>query len=104
MTDARTTVGAVAESWIDERRVVLVPKAVASLGNCGVAVVVESAAGEAALLPDELYSEARASIGDAWSADIVVKVAPAGSSMNFTATRRREVGGRHTAVPHRVSL
>jgi NAD(P) transhydrogenase subunit alpha len=40
------------------------------------AVVVESGAGEKALLPDELYTEAGASIGDAWAADVVVKVAP----------------------------
>jgi NAD(P) transhydrogenase subunit alpha len=76
MTDPQTTVGVVAESRTDERRVALVPKAVASLVSGGVAVVVESGAGEGALLPDELYTEAGASIGDAWSADIVVKVAP----------------------------
>ena len=29
-----------------------------------------------ALIPDELYTEAGATIGDAWSADVVVKVAP----------------------------
>ena len=79
MTDAQTVlvkVGVVAESGADERRVALVPKAVASLVNSGVAVVVEAGAGERALLPDELYTEAGASIGDAWAADIVVKVAP----------------------------
>src|ERR1700753_1806672 len=76
MTDPQTTVGVVAESGTDERRVALVPKAVASLVNSGVAVVVESGAGEGALLPDELYTEAGASIGDAWTADIVAKVAP----------------------------
>jgi H+-translocating NAD(P) transhydrogenase subunit alpha len=76
MTDAQTTVGVVAESGTGERRVALVPKAVAPLVNSGVAVVVESGAGERALLPDELYTEAGASIGDAWAADIVVKVAP----------------------------
>src|SRR6516225_3931654 len=76
MTDPQTTVGVVAESGTDERRVALVPKAVASLVNTGVAVVVESGAGERALLPDELYTEAGASIGDAWVADVVVKVAP----------------------------
>ena len=79
MTDAQTVtvkVGVVAESAADERRVALVPKAVASLVNSGVAVVVESGAGEGALLPDELYTEAGADIGDAWGADIVVKVAP----------------------------
>src|SRR5712671_5831449 len=79
MTDPQTVlvkVGVVAESGPDERRVALVPKAVASLVNTGVAVVVESGAGEGALLPDELYTDAGASIGDAWVADIVVKVAP----------------------------
>jgi H+-translocating NAD(P) transhydrogenase subunit alpha len=76
MTDPQTTVGVVAESGTDERRVALVPKAVASLVNSGVAVVVESGAGERALLPDQLYTEAGASIGDAWAADVVVKVAP----------------------------
>jgi H+-translocating NAD(P) transhydrogenase subunit alpha len=69
-------VGVVAESGADERRVALVPKAVASLVNSGVEVVVEAGAGEGALLPDDLYTEAGASIGDAWAADIVVKVAP----------------------------
>ncbi|WP_297848245.1 Re/Si-specific NAD(P)(+) transhydrogenase subunit alpha [Mycobacterium sp.] len=76
MTDAQTTVGVVAESGADERRVALVPKAVASLVGSGVAVVVESGAGERALLPDALYTEAGATIGDAWAAEVVVKVAP----------------------------
>src|SRR5947208_4301667 len=74
--DTQTTVGVVAESGADERRVALVPKAVAPLVRSGVPVVVESGAGERALLPDELYTEAGATIGDAWAADIVVKVAP----------------------------
>jgi H+-translocating NAD(P) transhydrogenase subunit alpha len=76
MTDTQTTVGVVAESAADERRVALVPKAVAPLVNSGIAVVVEAGAGEGALLPDDLYTEAGATIGDAWAADIVVKVAP----------------------------
>jgi NAD(P) transhydrogenase subunit alpha len=76
MTEPQTTVGVVAESGADERRVALVPKAVASLVNSGVTVLVEAGAGERALLPDELYSVAGATIGDAWDADIVVKVAP----------------------------
>jgi NAD(P) transhydrogenase subunit alpha len=76
MTDAQTVVGVVAESGADERRVALVPKAVASLVNTGLSVVVESGAGVGALLPDELYRAAGASIGDAWAADVVVKVAP----------------------------
>jgi NAD(P) transhydrogenase subunit alpha len=73
---AAPTVGVVRESGADERRVALVPKAVAALVNSGLAVVVESGAGEAALLPDDLYTEAGATIGDAWAADVVVKVAP----------------------------
>src|SRR6201997_2459875 len=76
MTDTQTTVGVVAESGTDERRVALVPKAVAPLVKSGVAVVVESGAGEGALLPDDLYTEAGATIGDGWGADVVVKVAP----------------------------
>ena len=76
MTDTKTTVGVVAESGADERRVALVPKAVATLVNSGLAVVVESGAGERALLPDDLYVESGATIGDAWAADVVVKVAP----------------------------
>jgi H+-translocating NAD(P) transhydrogenase subunit alpha len=76
MTDPQTTVGVVAESGTDERRVALVPKAVASLVNSGLAVVVEAGAGDGALLPDKLYTGAGASIGDAWAADVVVKVAP----------------------------
>src|SRR6201994_4433603 len=76
MTETQTTVGVVAESGADERRVALVPKVIAPLVKSGVAVVVQSGAGEPALLPDALYTEAGASIGDAWSADVVVKVAP----------------------------
>ena len=76
MTEPKTTVGVVAESEPDERRVALVPKAVATLVSQGVAVVVESGAGQRALLPDELYTAAGATIGDAWGCDVVVKVAP----------------------------
>lgn len=82
MTDSNTapvtpvSVGVVAEAGSDERRVALVPKAVAALVNSGVVVVVESGAGERALLPDGLYADAGAAIGDAWACDVVVKVAP----------------------------
>jgi len=76
MTDTKTTVGVVAESGSEERRVALVPKAVTTLITSGVTVVVESGAGDAALLPDDLYVAAGATIGDAWGADIVLKVAP----------------------------
>ncbi len=52
------------------------PRRSRRLVNRGVAVVVEAGAGERALLPDELYTAVGASIGDAWAADVVVKVAP----------------------------
>ncbi|CMS21578.1 NAD(P) transhydrogenase subunit alpha [Mycobacterium tuberculosis] len=93
MTDPQTQstrVGVVAESGPDERRVALVPKAVASLVNRGVAVVVEAGAGERALLPDELYTAVGASIGDAW--------APTSLSRSRRRRRRRSAGcavGRH---------
>jgi NAD(P) transhydrogenase subunit alpha len=56
--------------------VALVPKIVDRLVGKGLEVVVESGAGLGALLPDELYVEAGARIGDPWDADVVVKVAP----------------------------
>jgi NAD(P) transhydrogenase subunit alpha len=73
---AAPTIGVVRESGDGERRVALVPKAVHALAGRGLAVVVESGAGDGALLPDDLYTEAGATIGDAWGADVVVKVAP----------------------------
>lgn len=75
MTD-KTSVGVVKESGDGERRVALVPKAVHTLAGRGLEVVVEAGAGQGALLPDDLYTEAGATIGDAWGADVVVKVAP----------------------------
>jgi NAD(P) transhydrogenase subunit alpha len=72
----RPTVGVPRESNEGERRVALVPKIVAALTGKGVDVVVESGAGLGALIPDELYVGAGAKIGDPWSADVIVKVAP----------------------------
>jgi NAD(P) transhydrogenase subunit alpha len=54
----------------------MVPKVAERLIGKGLDIVVEADAGVAALLPDELYTDAGASIGDPWSADVVVKVAP----------------------------
>ncbi|GAA3421931.1 Re/Si-specific NAD(P)(+) transhydrogenase subunit alpha [Rhodococcus aetherivorans] len=73
---ARPTVGVVRETNDGERRVALVPMIVPSLIKKGLDVVVESGAGLGALIPDEAYVEAGARIGDAWSADVVLKVAP----------------------------
>jgi NAD(P) transhydrogenase subunit alpha len=59
-----------------ERRVAMVPDVVKRLGAKDIEVVVESGAGEAALIPDGLFEEAGAKIGDPWGADVVAKVAP----------------------------
>ncbi|WP_063060354.1 Re/Si-specific NAD(P)(+) transhydrogenase subunit alpha [Nocardia sienata] len=69
-------VGVVRESAAGERRVALVPKIIPTLVKQGVEVVVEAGAGAGALIPDTAYTEAGAKIGDPWSADVVVKVAP----------------------------
>jgi proton-translocating NAD(P)+ transhydrogenase subunit alpha len=63
------------ESTTGERRVALVPETIGRLGE-GVDVVLESGAGQAASFSDEAYTEAGASIGDPWSAEVVAKVAP----------------------------
>src|ERR1700730_3071839 len=100
MTETQTTVGVVAESGADERRVALVPKAIAPLVKSGVAVVVQSGAGERALLPDSLYTEAGATIGAAWAADVVVKGAPQRRELDRCAQGGRRAGvraGGHSA-------
>jgi len=71
-----TRVGVVHESNEGERRVALVPTVAAALVGRGVEVVVEAGAGAGALIPDKAYVDAGASIGAAWSAAGVVKVAP----------------------------
>ena len=76
-------VGVPKETADGERRVAMVPDVVKRLGAKDVEVVVESGAGEAALIPDELFEEAGARIGDPWSADVVVKV---------VAPTREEIG------------
>src|SRR5215216_367562 len=68
-------VGVPKETADGERRVAMVPDVVKRLGAKDVEVIVESGAGEAALIPDALFEEAGAKIGDPWSADVVVKVA-----------------------------
>ncbi|MBO0853314.1 MAG: NAD(P)(+) transhydrogenase (Re/Si-specific) subunit alpha, partial [Nocardia sp.] len=72
----RTRIGVVAETGAGERRVALVPKIIPSLVKRGAEVVVEAGAGGGALIPDAAYLEAGATIGDPWSAEVVVKVAP----------------------------
>jgi NAD(P) transhydrogenase subunit alpha len=63
-----------------ERRVALVPDTVRKLTGSDHEVVVESGLGEGAMLPDELFEEAGATIASdtaaAWDGDVVVKVQP----------------------------
>ncbi|MCW3021498.1 MAG: Re/Si-specific transhydrogenase subunit alpha [Conexibacter sp.] len=68
-------IGVPKESAEDERRVALVPEVVRKLVGKGHEIVVEGGAGQAALVPDELYTDAGATIGDPWGAEVVVKVA-----------------------------
>jgi NAD(P) transhydrogenase subunit alpha len=72
----RTVVGVPRESAAGERRVALVPKVVEKLRSRGVEVVVEAGAGLGALIPDELFTKAGATIGDPWACDVLVTVTP----------------------------
>jgi H+-translocating NAD(P) transhydrogenase subunit alpha len=70
------TVGVPRETAAGERRVALVPQVVGRLVARGITVVVEPGAGLGALIPDARYTAAGAILGDPWSADAVLKVAP----------------------------
>jgi len=72
-------VGVPRETAEGERRVALVPEVVKKLAARDIGVVVEAGAGAGALLPDEHFTAAGATIGDPWSADVVAKVAPPSS-------------------------
>ena len=63
------------ETTPGERRVALVPETVGRLAKSGNEVIVERGAGEASSFPDRMYTEAGGSIGDAWDAELVLKVA-----------------------------
>ncbi|MFE2540931.1 Re/Si-specific NAD(P)(+) transhydrogenase subunit alpha [Actinacidiphila glaucinigra] len=67
-------IGVVTESTAGETRVAATPDSVRRLLGLGYEVVVESEAGAASGFPDEAYTEAGARIGDAWQADVVLKV------------------------------
>lgn len=67
-------VGVPKETASGERRVALVPEAVARLGE-GVELVVEPGAGLSAGFADDTYTDAGASLGDPWQAELVAKVA-----------------------------
>lgn len=83
----RTTVGVPREPAPGERRVALVPGVVARLCAQGLDVVVEPGAGQAALIPDEAFTEAGARLGDPWPADVVVKVRPPSRSETARLSR-----------------
>jgi len=69
-------VGVPKETVPGERRVALVPDVVRKLAAKDVEVVVEPGAGEQAALLDEAFEEAGATLSeDAWTADVVAKVA-----------------------------
>jgi NAD(P) transhydrogenase subunit alpha len=68
-------IGVPKETAEGERRVALVPEVVRKLAGGGHEIVVEAGAGEQALLPDALYTDAGAQIGDPYGADVVVRVA-----------------------------
>src|SRR5256712_13720317 len=68
-------IGVVRETTPGERRVSLVPETVGRLTKSGNELVVERGAGLASSFPDRMYTDAGATIGDAWSAELVLKVA-----------------------------
>ena len=69
-------IGVPKETAERERRVALVPDVVKQLTAKELEVVVEAGAGEGASHPDSEYTEAGATVGDPWGADVVLKVAP----------------------------
>ena len=72
-------IGVPRETAEGERRVALVPDIVRKLVAQGHAVVLEPGAGAQAGIPDALFEQAGAALGDGvWEADVVAKVAPPG--------------------------
>src|SRR5262249_7923899 len=73
-------IGVPKETAAGEHRVALVPEVVGKLTGRGLDVVVQSGAGEGALLSDAAFTEAGATVAadpaDVWGADVVVKIAP----------------------------
>ena len=88
MTSPRTRVGVVAERRAGERRVALVPDAVAKLTEAGLQVDVEAGAGESAFASDDDYRAAGADVvpGVLATSDVVLTVSP------LTVERRRPCG------------
>ncbi|MGH3387390.1 MAG: Re/Si-specific NAD(P)(+) transhydrogenase subunit alpha [Actinomadura sp.] len=84
MSDSdRQQVGVAAESSPGEARVAATPAGVRQILGLGYAVVVEPGAGMASGFSDDAYVEAGARMGDAWQADILLKI---------NAPSREEIG------------
>jgi H+-translocating NAD(P) transhydrogenase subunit alpha len=75
-------IGVPKESAAGEHRVALVPEVVGKLKAKGVDVAVQRGAGADALLPDEAFEQAGASLtddaGEVWGSDVVVTITPPG--------------------------
>ncbi|HEV3229489.1 MAG TPA: Re/Si-specific NAD(P)(+) transhydrogenase subunit alpha [Solirubrobacteraceae bacterium] len=73
-------VGVPTETAEGERRVALVPDAIHRLSGRGIDVIVEAGAGASALIPDNQFADAGATVSadldPVYAADVVVKVAP----------------------------
>ena len=67
-------VGVTRETAPGERRVALVPETAGKLAAAGFELVVEPGAGAAASFPDAAYTDAGATLGSPWEADLVAKV------------------------------
>jgi NAD(P) transhydrogenase subunit alpha len=67
-------IGVAAESHAGETRVAATPANVRQLLTLGYEVVVESGAGEASGFTDDAYVREGARVGEAWQADIVLKI------------------------------
>jgi NAD(P) transhydrogenase subunit alpha len=86
-------IGVPRETAEGERRVALVPEVVRKLVAKGHEVVVEAGAGVAALVPDELFVDAGASIGDPWDADVIAKVnAPQDGELSRLSSQTTLIG------------
>jgi NAD(P) transhydrogenase subunit alpha len=66
--------GVTRETAPGERRVALVPETAGKLASAGFEILVEPGAGAAASFPDAAYTDAGATLGSPWDADVVLKV------------------------------
>ena len=91
-------VGVAKETAPGERRVALVPEALAKLTQAGLEILVESGAGAGALIPDAAYAEAGATIVSAVElyaqSDVILRVQkPSESEIAASCARARRSSG-----------